>query len=192
MDANTIALFINTLALLVVVYQTWLTERALRATKESIDNAKVERQLEVLPKFGWVIHVQVDLEKWKRDLSEKRQELREAIRTRNATVLQRIAKGSPNRPQDLGLRRSVYDNMPSWIREIWVSGAQYYYDAASPLSFVWRDGAAHFDYAESWVKDRGQASERAISILLSYIKDMVPPVILSMPARLSDNDFLRD
>lgn len=187
-----IALAINTLALLVVAYQTWLTKRALSATKESIDDAKVERQLEVLPKFTWVIHVQVDLEKWKSDLFKKRQELREAIRARNATVLQRIAMGSPQQPQDLGLRRFVYDNIPSWIREIWMSGAQYYYDAASPLSFVWRDDAAHFDYAESWVNGRGEASERAISALLSYIKDMVPSVILSTPASLSDNDFLRD
>lgn len=187
-----IALVINTLALLVVAYQTWLTKRALRAAKESIDDAKVERQLEVLPKFTWVIHVQVDLEKWKSDLFKKRQELREAIRARDATILQRIARGSPKQPQELGLRRFVYDNMPSWIREIWMSGAQYYYDAASPLSFVWRDGAAHFGYAESWVNDRGQASERAISTLLSYIKDMVPPVVLSTPASLSDNDFLLD
>lgn len=190
--ATIIALIVNTLALLFVIYQTWLAKRSLSATRESIDNAKVERQLEVLPKFGWVIQVQVDLEKWQKDLLEKKQQLEEAIRIRDRTILRNIAEKSPRQPRDLGLRKYSYHNMPSWIREIWIAGAQYYYNAASSLLFVWRDDMPNFDYAESWIKDRGRESEKALSTLLEYVEGMVPPVILNMPASLSDNDFLRD
>ena len=105
-------------------------------------------------------------------------------------MLQSIAERSPKQPRALGLRKIVYDNMPSWIREIWISGAQYYYDAASPLLFVWRDGAPNFEYAEKWVSERGKESEKALSTLLTYTKDMIPPVILKTPASLSERDFL--
>lgn len=189
--ATIIAVVVNTLALLFVICQTRLAKRSLSATRESIDDAKVERQLEALPKFGWIIRVQADLEKWQKDLLEKEQQLEEAIRIRNGTILQNIAERSPRQPRDLGLRKFLYDDMPSWIREIWISGAQYYYDAASPLLFLWRDGAPKFDYAESWIKDRGKESGRALSTLLKYLEGMVPPVILNTPASLSDNDFLR-
>ncbi len=134
--------------------------------------------------------MQVDLEKWKNDLLEKKQQLEKAVRTRDETVLQSIARRSPQQPRDLGLRKLLYDKMPSWIREIWISGAQYYYDGASPLLFLWRDDLPNFNYAESWINDRGKESERAISTLLKYIEGMVPSVILNTPASLSDDDFL--
>jgi len=188
--ATVVALVVNTLALLFVICQTWLAKRSLSATRESLDDARLERQLEVLPKFGWVIQVQVDLEKWQKDLLEKRQQLEGAVQIRDATVLQNIAEKSPKQPRELGLRKVVYDSMPSWIREIWISGAQYYYDAASPLLFVWRDGTPNFEYAEKWVSERGKESEKAISTLLTYTKDMIPPVILNTPASLSERDFL--
>ncbi len=188
--ATAVALVVNTLALLFVIYQTWLAKRSLSATRESLNEAKLERQLEVLPKFGWVIQVQADLEKWQKDLLEKQQQLEEAVRKTNGTVLRNIAEKSPKQPRELGLRKIVYDNMPSWIREIWISGAQYYYDAASPLLFVWRDGVPNFEYAEKWISERGEDSKKAISTLLKYTEDMVPPVILNTPASLSERDFL--
>ena len=82
--------------------------------------------------------------------------------------------------------------MPSWLRELWMSGAQYYYDAIAPLPYVYKDGKPNYNYAQSWIEERSEDSLRAISKLLEYLKDMVPPVILNTPASLSDKDFLRD
>ena len=95
-------------------------------------------------------------------------------------------------PKDLSLNRFLYDNMPSWLRELWMSGAQYYYDAIAPLPYVYKDVTPNYSYAQSWIKERSEDSLRAISKLLEYLKDMVPPVILNTPASLSDKDFLRD
>lgn len=59
-----VALLINTIALIVVIWQTCITKRSAILTKKSIDDAKTQRQLEVLPKLGWIIQVRVDLESW--------------------------------------------------------------------------------------------------------------------------------
>ena len=66
--ATLVAVFINTIALIVVIYQTRIAKQSLTTTKKSIDDAKIQRQLETLPKFTWVIEVQVQLEHWKKDL----------------------------------------------------------------------------------------------------------------------------
>ena len=187
-----IVLMINTLALIFVICQTCLSKKSLHATKQSIDEAKRSRQLEVLPKFTWVIHVQGDLERWYKDLSNKKKQLEEAISINDVNALERISKESPRDPSEVGLSRFLYNNMPSWIREIWISGAQYYYDAASPLSFLWKDGKANFHYAEKWIQERGRESIEAISTLLDYLHDMVPLVILNTPAGIDEENFLRD
>jgi len=182
---------INTVALLFVIYQTWLAKRALNTTKQSIDNAKIERQLEVLPKFTWVIEVQVALESWNKDLQEKREKLQQALSENNENVLKELSNTCIRSSKDLALNRFLYDNMASWLRKIWMSGAQYYYDAVASMQYLWRDDDAQFLLAKD-LKKRCTESSEAISILLDYIKDMIPPVILNTPASLSDKDFLRD
>ena len=69
--ATLVALLINTIALIVIIYQTHIARQSLATTKKSIDEAKTQRQLEALPKLTWVIEVQVQLEHWEKDLKEK-------------------------------------------------------------------------------------------------------------------------
>ena len=190
--ATLVALFINTIALIVVIYQTRIVKQSLTTTKKSIDDAKTQRQLEALPKFTWVIEVQVQLEYWKKDLQEKRDLLQKGVDEKNDEMFQKASDTRIKSPKDLSLNRFLYDNMPAWLRELWMSGAQYYYDAIAPLPYVYKDEKSNYSYAESWIKERCEDSLQAISKLLEYLKDMVPPVILNTPASLSDKDFLRD
>lgn len=190
--ATLVALFINTIALIVVIYQTHIAKQSLATTKKSIDEAKTQRQLETLPKFTWVIEVQVQLEYWKKDLQEKRDLLQKGVNEKNDEMFQKASDTRIKSPKDLSLNRFLYDNMPAWLRELWMSGAQYYYDAIAPLPYVYKDKKSNYSYAESWIKERCEDSLQAISKLLEYLKDMVPPVILNTPASLSDKDFLRD
>jgi len=190
--ATLVALFINTIALIVVIYQTRIAKQSLTTTKKSIDDAKTQRQLEALPKFTWVIEVQVQLEYWKKDLQEKRDLLQKGVDEKNDEMFQKASDTRIKSPKDLSLNRFLYDNMPAWLRELWMSGAQYYYDAIAPLPYVYKDEKSNYSYAESWIKERCEDSLQAISKLLEYLKDMVPPVILNTPASLSDKDFLRD
>ena len=190
--ATLVALLINTIALIVVIYQTRIARRSLTVTKKSIDDAKTQRQLEILPKFTWVIEVQVQLEHWKKDLQEKKDMLQKGVDKKDKDMFKKASDTKIKSPKDLSLNRFIYDNMPSWLRELWMSGAQYYYDAIAPLPYVYKDVTPNYSYAQSWIKERSEDSLRAISKLLEYLKDMVPPVILNTPASLSDKDFLRD
>lgn len=190
--ATIIALIVNTFALLFVIYQIWLAKQSLNATRKSVDDAKTERQLEILPKFTWVIQVQVNLEGWKGDLHEKQEKLQLSLSKKDENILKELSNTSIKSSKDLKLNRFLYENMPSYLREIWMSGAQYYYNAMASMPYLWReDGGPQYSLAGS-LKNRCIESENAIDILLGYIKDMVPPVILETPASLSDEDFLRD
>lgn len=190
--ATLTALIINTIALIVVIYQTRIAKRSLTITKKSIDDAKTQRQLEILPKFTWVIEVQVKLESWKKDLQERKNILLKGVDKKNAEMVKKASDTRIKSPKDLSLNKFLYDNMPSWLRELWMSGAQYYYDAIAPLPYVYKDEKPNYDYAQSWLNERSEDSLQAISKLLEYLEDMVPPVILNTPASLSDKDFLRD
>ena len=190
--ATLVALFINTISLIVIIYQTHIAKQSLTNTKKSIDDAKTQRQLETLPKFTWVIEVQVQLEHWKKDLQEKRDLLQKGVDEKNDEMFQKASDTRIKSPKDLSLNRFLYDNMPAWLRELWMSGAKYYYDAIAPLPYVYKDEKSNYSYAKSWAKERCEDSLQAISKLLEYLEDMVPPVILSTPASLSDKDFLRD
>lgn len=186
------ALLINTIALIVVIYQTRIARRSLTVTKKSIDDAKTQRQLEILPKFAWVIGVQVQLEHWKEDLQKKKDMLQKGVDKKDEDMFKKASDARIKSPKDLSLDRFLYDNMPSWLRELWMSGAQHYYNAIAPLPYVYKDATPDYSYAQIWIKERSEDSLRAISKLLEYLEDMIPPVILNTPASLSDKDFLKD
>lgn len=190
--ATLIALFVNTIALIVVIYQTGIAKRTFNVTKKSIDDAKTQRQLEILPKFSWVIEVQVQLERWENDLRERKGILQKGLNKKDNEMVKKASDTRIKSPKDLSLNKFLYNDMPSWLRELWMSGAQYYYDAIDPLPYVYKDEKPNYSYGQSWLNERSENSLRAISKLLEYLKDMVPPVILNTPASLSDKDFLRD
>jgi hypothetical protein len=189
-----IAIAINTLALIFVITQTLITKRALNAARQSIDNARLTRQLELLPKYTWVIQVQVNLEHWQKDLSEKKERLQRAINNGNDEILKELSGGRIKASKDLSLNRFLYEKMPSWLREIWMAGAQYYYNAVASMQFLWRNEKER-TYSYALAKDLQGAcdeSEKAIGILINYIQDLIPTVILNAPASRTDEDFLSD
>lgn len=186
------ALIINTIVLLYVIHQNRLANESLRATKKSIDDSKRQRQLEILPKFTWVIKVQGDLQRWGEDLKEKQDNLLIALINRDKNILKELSDNYIKNPKDLMIDKFLYDRMPPWLKEIWMSGAQYYYDAMASMQYLFEEkNIPRYSLAET-LKDRCADSEEAINILLKYIKDMVPPVILNTPASLSDNNFITD
>ena len=187
-----VALLINTIALIVVICQTHFTKKSAILTKKNIDDAKIQRQLEVLPKLSWVIQVRVDLESWEKDLQKRINALQQSINREDSQMLKKGSDTKIKSPKDLALHKYSYSNMPSWLRELRVSGAQYYYDAIAPLDAVYKNGNPDYNYIQSWINERGKDSLNAISKLLEYVEDMVPNVILNTPASISNESFLSD
>jgi hypothetical protein len=186
------ALIINTLALVFVVYQTWLAKKSFEAAKYSISREHMRRQLETLPKFNFVIQVEMDLTRWADDLNKKRKKLELSLKRKDGNILKELSNTETRTPKDIGLNKFPYENMPAYLRELWMSGVQYYFNAMVVMQCLWKEGdGPQFSLAED-LKYRCIESEDAIADLLGYLSNIVPPVILNTPASLSDNDFLRD
>jgi hypothetical protein len=184
---------LNVIMLGVVAYQTWLTRKSLRAAQKSIEDTTITRQIAHLDHLHWVINVQVDLERWQKHLNKTANEILDAGVRKDIESLKSIASNGITRPDQLHLNKFSYDNMPSWLREIWLSAAQYYYNAIVCTITVWSDSGEpdyYFGYARRLAEGRFAESSHAISKLLGYINNMVPPVMMHSPASINDNEFL--
>lgn len=183
--------FVTFVALCVTIYQARLTRKGLAETRKSIDQEKMNRQISMLPKFDWIIQVDVELNQWQKELKKRSARLKEAMEKKDSTILEELSKSRTNRPSDLRLSKYEYDHMPDWLAQLWLSGAQYYYDAMASMQALYKDGKAEFGLAELLLQ-RSVECSHSISELRGYIADMVPDVILETPASVNNAEFFRD
>ena len=188
--APIVALALNVAALGFVGYQTNLSRKSLDAAKQTIDDARRSRSLEILPRANWVIEVHWRLERWRSDLQKVGESLRAALKTKDDAILQEVAAGGLESPQGL-VSRFTYENAPDWLVTIMMTGVQYYYDCRAPTLYLWNAEKEQPNYglAEMLLESSGESVEE-ISTLLGYIDDMVPATYLGSPASLSDEKFL--
>lgn len=185
------ALVINAAVLIIVLYQSFLSTKTLKATHKDLEEEQKERQLLFLPKLEFVLEVRMQLKKWERDLIQKRKQIEEAIKKQRGAILKELSEQCPNEPKDLKLSKEMYQEMPGWLREMWISGAKYYYEAANSLNNM-HESTANFHHAKGWINGRGKNSIEALQVLLKHTKDMVPSVILHTPSAINDESFLED
>lgn len=116
MDIITIVTSIATLiALGFTVYQARLTRDTLLETKKSIDQEKVNRQISLLPKFEYIIEVDVELMHWQEELETRSKKLKEAFARKDSKILEDLSKTKTKNPSDLRLSRYQYEKMPDWL-----------------------------------------------------------------------------
>ena len=163
-----------------------LAHRSLEAARQSVDDAKLSRQLEILPNHGWVFSVNADLTSWIHELTIKSAEIRTIVKERNNDLLLNLFSSRITRPADLHLRKYDRENMPLWLSQLWVSAAQYYYNAIILLSPKWRIDSV---YGLNSYAERLDESLSAIKIIQKYLSDMVPEVIGETPASINDDSF---
>lgn len=192
LDIITVITSITTLiALGFTVYQARLTRDTLIETKKSIDQEKVNRQISLLPKFEYIIEVDVELKHWQEDLEERSKKMKMALERKDSGILEELSKTRTRKPNDLRLSKSQYEKMPDWLSQLWLSGAQYYYDAMASMQFLYKDNKGEFGLAEM-LYQRCDGSAHSISELRGYISGMIPEVILETPASTRNGDFFRE
>ena len=179
------------IALGFTIYQAYLTKSALLETKKSIDQEKVNRQISLLPKFEYIIEVDIELKHWQEDLEERSKKLKEAFIKKDHSILEELSKTNTKNPSDLKLSKYQYEKMPDWLSQLWLSGAQYYYDAMASMQFLYKDGKGEFGLAEM-LYQRCDSSSCSVLELRGYISGMIPEVILETPASIRNNEFFRD
>ena len=91
------------------------------------------------------------------------------------------------------VHRVTYEKGPTWLSEIWLAGAQYYYSYQAPLNDVWieREQRPFWELASDIIK-RGDEYSYHLKNLLSYIDHAVPESYAEAPARISDTEFLSE
>jgi len=187
------ALVLNMIALLIVAYQTRLNRKSLDLAKESIDEDRRTRQIELLPKAQLIFQVKIDFKKWVKDIDKSIKELQKAVKTKDEIRLKNISEKALNSPKNL-VDGFTYKKAPPWLSEIYVAGAQYYYDFHIPLRDLWRDNRKEkpfWDLAPDLIQ-RGKEHSFHINKLLDYIDHAVPESYAESPASISNSRFLSD
>ena len=187
-----LALLLSLAALIVVSIQTVITRKTLDATRESIDLSRKVRELEMLPRANFVINVQNDLIKWNKEFQDTIDVLYTIYSKQDKVGLKSIAQKGLKSPKGL-INKYLYEHCPNWLAVIWVTGAQYYYNAKAPQCELWNDRTdePNFSFIEMMIT-RYQESIKGISELLVYVGEIVPNAYLESPASINDDSFLSD
>ena len=186
------ALILTFIALCIVAYQTYLNRKSLDLAKHSIDEDRKTRQIEMLPRAHFIFEVQYHLKKYLKDIEKITNELVKASNSRNEQILKDISSKALKSPKGL-VEKFAYEKGPTWLSEIWLAGAQYYYDFHAPLRSLWieRESRPFWELASDII-DRGKENSYHIKNLLSYIDQTVPESYASAPASISDSKFLSE
>lgn len=173
------------IALCFTIYQVKIARESLKETRKGIDQEVRNRQISLLPKFEWIIQVDTELSFWEKELRKESNELKELHKSNNFTKIDTNKRLIKN-PRDLDLSKFQYENMPEWLSQLWLSGAQYYYNAIalSDINYLKNADLVKMRY------ERCDRSVSAIRKLRNYINNMVPDVILETPASLRNSEFL--
>jgi|GEM_PF-2352309 hypothetical protein len=185
-------LVLNLIALCVVAYQTYLNRRSLTLAKESIDEDRMTRQIELLPRAQFFFEVEHHLKKWIEDIEKTTDTLQDAINDKDIGLLKEISEKALKSPQGL-VDKFFYDRGPRWLWEIWLASAQYYYDFNVSLIKFWDDDKKEpfWDQAPDLI-DRGEEYSQHILNLLEYISHAVPESYTAAPNRINNSKFLSD
>lgn len=184
-----IPIVIAVIALGVSVYQGYLSREALKLASKSINDDRKSRQISNLPELSWAITVEVKIDGWITTLSAIKNETIIASEKNDIELLKKVAGKALLKPSAVYINTFEYEKMPSALREILISGAQYYYNAMSPVVALWSKDQPNWSYARSII-ERYDESLLALNELKNLISDIVPQVIMNTPASIREEDFL--
>lgn len=184
------ALLFSVITLVYVIRQTKIAKQGLDATNKNIKQADVNRQLELLPKHPWIIQVSVRLEHWIKDIQYNNSVLLSCIENNDATILDKL-RSNIIQPNQLSLR-GYEKEMPSWLLELYLSGAQYYFAGAGKIGLAVKHNSLRTIDNVQYYLDACKEDLDALMELKKILDGMIPRVILETPASLSSNEFFVD
>ena len=185
-----ITFLVTITAVVIAIWQSVLARKSLNLAKKTIDDDIKTRQLSMLPEMYRVILVQTGIKQWTAKIEEMKNKTITALKDKNAELIKNVSINSPKTVKDVRANSYIDENTPKALRQILLSGAQYYYDAAAPARHLWRENnQADWSYASAII-ERYDDTLSALKKLNDLLIDMVPGVILDTPASINDRDFL--
>ena len=184
-----VALVLNFSALCLVAYQSFLNRKSLGLSRASIDDDRKVRQIEMLPRAHFIFEVQAYLNRYLNDMDAIVDKLSSASLSGDSNAIQEISAIALKTPRGL-VNKSSYENSPAWLSQIWMAGAQYYYDFNEPLGALWNEKESRVSWSlVQELIERGRENNRQIRRLLNYIERSVPEAYASAPASIDDSSF---
>lgn len=186
-----ITVIITLTAVGIAIWQSILARRSLDITKQAIEDETKTRQLSVLPKLSEIILVQTQINDWIKNLKTNIEKMSEALKSKDKTDIEKIAQKAPKQPKDVILHKMIYEEAPEYLRQIFMSGAQYTYDAFASNRYLLNDtGEPKWDLVSEMIKVHKE-SLHYVEELNKLISNMVPDVMLNTPASISNSEFLK-
>ncbi len=185
-----LAIILSAIAVGFAAYQAILNRKALVAARKSIEMSTRTRHIEMLPKAGFAIHVDMKLSNWISDLSKVIELSQQAMGNKDDELLKELAGKGLKSPDHL-VDKFMYEKAPPWLSEIYISSAQFYYDAKAPQVALWgfSSEAGNYSYIPSFI-ERCEDSINHIRQFKSYLDDIVPRAYLETPASINDDKFI--
>ncbi|MDP2919666.1 MAG: hypothetical protein Q8O43_05585 [Dehalococcoidia bacterium] len=185
---------INFIALCIVAWQTWLTRKSVQLSQSTVKESQRSKELANLPRAFVMLEVRCNLEGWKKDLEylvSHQKEIERMINQSDSAIT--FPSDYWRGKLDRMISKSLYDVIPEWLREMLISGAQYYADC---MLYKETLCAASDDKSRRILLFRGMVERAnhglaAINEMLDYMSDILPRWYLQAPASLKDEEFFR-
>jgi hypothetical protein len=184
-----IAIFLNIFVLAIATYQTYLSRKSLDITRQTIEDDRKLRELELLPKANFIIHVNIYLDKWIDEIDRTKEEIEIAFHDKNDFAFKDIAERSLKSPECL-VDEHMYKRSPDWLAEIYISAAKYYYNCLSITHSLWdqKQEEARYYMVED-ITTRCNESLVHLRSLKGYMDDVIPDSYLDAPDSIPDYKF---
>lgn len=190
--ASVAAFMVSVAALVVGVVQTSLTRRAVRVAEETLKDAKVVLQAQMLSRGHAVTHVMVALEQWEKTVAAI--DLERVRRDSDLVALRAFAAGAEQTPKGL-VYRPLYEDCPPWLQEVYSAGAQHYYHGNGwDLWYLWdfKKDAPRFGVERelgAWDNSRQQRALVGLRELRAFLDRLLPAAWLEAPASMDIREF---
>lgn len=186
-----LALLVNTVALLVVIYQTRQSRQALDLTRDSLKLDTKVRQAELIPHVYSVGFVDLKLKDWISELRKTISSLSQAKDNDNPTLVTRLANGARTSPAGL-VEKHTYENGPEWLSNILLAGAQHYYSfhgALRSLSLSVDEGQ-NLDWDQvGQIICIGEQTTEMLAELRSFVEWVIPSAVGEAPSSIDPKAF---
>ena len=186
-----ITFFITLAAIGIAIWQSVLARKSLDIAKQAIDDETKIHQLSALPKLSEIISVQTQINYWIENLKTNIEKMSGALKSKDKTIIEQIVLKAPRQPKDVILHKMIYDGAPENLKQIFMSGAQYTYNAFTSNYYLLNgNGEPKWDLVSEVIKSH-KNSLYYVEELKKLILNMVPDVILNSPASINNNEFLK-
>ena len=116
--------------------------------------------------------------------------MKKVLETQDPHLLPQLERFGLETPANM-IDKFMFEKGPDWLSTLLVSAAKYHYDTACNFKYLsnHKDDKAGFSFTTVMI-NRCRDSIYAIKVILGYVDDMIPAVILNCPASINDDQFL--